>query len=152
MTPATACVQPLWSSNQPGLRSLLTIVPLLVVLALTAASCRLPVGPSSPVVVTLEPDESIRIERTRLRFVEVVSDDRCPLNALCIHPGDVVVAIELTVTGSTREFEMALNDPDRRAVVYRDIRLTLQAVEPYPVGGSPTHPDDYRASFELASD
>ena len=144
MTPVTACVQPR--------RSLLTIVPLLIVLALTAASCRLPVGPSSPVIVTLEPGESIRIERTRLRFLEVVSDDRCPLNALCVHAGDVVIAIELTVAGSTRDFALALNDPDRDSIVYREILVTLLAVQPYPVGGSPTHPGDYRATFELAAD
>jgi hypothetical protein len=125
---------------------------LLVVLALAAASCRLPVGPSSPVTFTLEPGESIRIERTTIRFNDVVSDSRCPLNAMCIQQGDVVVAIDLTVAGSSSPFELALNDAERNAIVFRDILVTLKAVQPYPVGGSPTDPDDYRASFELASD
>jgi hypothetical protein len=71
---------------------------------------------------------------------------------MCVQQGDVVVEIDLTVAGSSRTFELALNDPDRNPVVYRDIVVTLEAVQPYPVGGVPTDPDDYRATFEVASD
>jgi hypothetical protein len=120
----------------------------LLLVALGALACH-PLGPSSPVMFTLEPGEAVRIERTTVRFVEVVSDSRCPLNALCVQQGDVVVEIELTVGGSDDTFELALNDPSRNPVVFRDIVVTLEAVEPYPAG-SPIEPDEYRATFEVA--
>ena len=134
-------------------RSVPTIVLLVLVLPLLLgmAECNAALAPSSPVTFTLEPGESIRVERTTVEFLEVLSDSRCPLNALCVDAGDVVVEIDLTVGNSSETFELALNDPDLDTIVYRDVSVTLTAVQPYPAG-SPIDPDDYRATFEVVED
>jgi hypothetical protein len=124
---------------------------LLMTLAAGGAACRQPVGPSSPVTFTLAPTTSLRIEQARLTFVRVVSDDRCPLNAICVSQGDAVVEVNLAVAASESTFELALNDQTRNSIAYKGIVVTLDDLQPYPFAGSPTDPADYRASFELAS-
>ena len=135
------------SRSLPGFVLLVLMLPLVFGMA----ECNVPLGPSSPVTFTLEPGESVRIERTTVEFIEVVSDSRCPLNALCVHPGDVVVEIDLTVGGSSDRFELALDDENLSSVVHRGVVVTLLAVQPYPAG-SPIDPDDYRATFEVVRD
>lgn len=91
---------------------------------------------------------------TTVRFIGVISDSRCPLNALCIQAGDVVVDIELTVAGWAATAQLALGDAARTTAVHRGVHVTLTDVQPYPVAGDgpPVDPAQYRATVDVTWD
>jgi len=124
-----------------------------LVLVLGVAGCDgSPAGPTAPVTVTLAPAESLLVEQTRLLFVRVVVDDRCPLDANCIRQGDAIVEVDLTVEGHRVTRELAVNDRASSATSHRGVVVTLERVDPYPAASAPADPDDYRATFEIASE
>jgi hypothetical protein len=84
-----------------------------------------------------------------VRFVEVVSDSRCPSNALilCVWEGEGVVAVETTPTvGETR------TDTLRTQITFRTVELgdwvlELQDLAPYPETTEPIPVSEYIATF-----
>lgn len=67
----------------------------------------------------LRPGDSVALpDRSRLRFVEVVSDSRCPPNVQCIRAGEAVLAFEFSGADgarSTLSFDTSAAEPRQRA-------------------------------------
>jgi hypothetical protein len=80
----------------------------------------------------------------RVTFVSVVEDSRCPMDAICVWAGQVV--IEARAGRDGRDGEARLLKPEESAAV-DGFRLTLVRVEPYPASAEPTPPSRYRATF-----
>ena len=108
-----------------------------------------PTSPSLPTTLTLSVHESGNAGDARITFVELVSDNRCPMNVMCIQAGDAVVSISVRVGAVRGDYELALNDPARRSITHRGYIVELQSVRPYPVAGQPTAERDIRATFEV---
>jgi hypothetical protein len=131
------------------MRSVLTLC---LCLAL-AAACdeKNPAGPAVPLDqrFVVRPGEVAAIEGTALqvRFEAVSSDSRCPIDAICIQAGDAVVAIRLFDAGRSSSHALHTTDPSRRSVTYRDVRIELLELQPYPVSSRPTDPAAYRATL-----
>lgn len=123
------------------------LFPALIVFA--SACQNTPTSPSLPATFTLEPGQSARGSTVLVRFMKVVSDSRCPLNAMCVSAGDAVATFRMTAGGLDGEYELALNDASKRTVTHRGFTLEFQALQPYPVAGQPTNPADYRATVEI---
>ena len=119
---------------------------------LLAAACdeAVPTAPSVPLnhEFTLAPGDSTAILGTsvRLQFVRVSGDSRCPADALCIQGGDALVHI--TASGKTSaEYDLHTADPTKAVVQHDGVRIALVSLQPYPFGGRPIEPEEYRATF-----
>ena len=84
----------------------------------------------------------------RLRFDSVLSDSRCPIDAICVRAGEAVVAITLSKAGTvTAEFDVQTDPPDRRSANYSGHSVTLTALQPFPRSDRQVQPSDYVATF-----
>jgi hypothetical protein len=90
------------------------------------------------------PDTSMQ-----LRFVSVLSDSRCPANALCVHAGDALVRLEVINPVSDRTV-YDLHTNNGQPVRHDDVTITLVELSPYPYAGQEIAPRDYRATLRLA--
>jgi hypothetical protein len=84
-----------------------------------------------------------------VRFVEIANDSRCPSNALilCIWEGDAAIVVETSPKhGDALQHELHTNlEPTSVSVGF--VRLTLQRLDPYPLGVEPIPSDQYLATF-----
>ena len=127
----------------------MSLKPLGLIL-LTALGCSSsPAAPSAGVPLgsefSLKPGESAAIRSTDLRvtFLNVVSDSRCPADAVCVWAGDAVVALRVGRAG----LELRSNSaPESALGAYL---LRLERVEPYVYSGKTIEPGDYRAVLKV---
>ena len=113
-----------------------------------------PIGPAQPLnqQFVLAPGQFGTIEGTsaRVQFVEVTSDSRCPLNAICIQAGDAVIAVSMLDEHGSNRYELRNDDPTRRSVLHRDLRVEFVDLRPDPDTNRPTAPADYRATLRVS--
>ena len=97
--------------------------------------------------------ESARIEAEGIEVgVEaVVADSRCAQGVQCVWEGDAEVRVWLRVGAGARE-EAVLHTAarERRAARLHGYALRLVRLDPAPVAGRATPPEDYRALLEVA--
>lgn len=123
--------------------------PLCLMLLATAGCSSGPTAPTREVPLgrefTLQPGESAAIQSTELRvsFEKVVSDSRCPADAICVWAGDAVVS--LGVGAATVELR-SHSAPETSVGAYR---VRLERVEPYLYSGRTIAPGEYRAVLKV---
>jgi hypothetical protein len=124
----------------------------LAICLLSVTACDL-FGPSSPSPVnaqfTLAPGQTETIvgASTRVTFVSVTSDSRCPANALCIVAGEAVVRIDVWTDGrsSTHQLRTGNVAPAKAD----DLTIELVEVAPYPFSTAPIDPASYRVTLRV---
>jgi hypothetical protein len=84
-----------------------------------------------------------------VKFIGVTIDTRCPANALCIQAGDAYIALEASVAGTRRSFELQVLNPTKRAVDVRDYTVAVESLSPHPFLPMPFEPDDYRVTLRI---
>ena len=75
----------------------------------------------------------------------IVEDSRCPINAVCVWAGRLVVRTEVTGGSWRQTRDLELGKPQHIA----DGALTLTAAEPPKVAGVEIDPRDYRFTFNF---
>jgi hypothetical protein len=128
-----------------------TSLTLTLALATTAACTSSPTAPVNT-TFTLAPGQSNTVGILTVKFVGVTIDTRCPINALCIQVGDAYIALEASVPGTHRAFELQLLNPLNRATELRGYTIEAEELSPYPFTLMPTHPDDYRVRLRVYRD
>ena len=112
-----------------------------------------PIGPAQPLnqQFVLAPGQLAAIDGTaaRVQFVEVANESRCPLNAICIQAGDATIAVSVVDDQGSNRYELRVNDPTRKSVMHRDLRVEFVDLRPYPDTNRPTAPGDYRATLRV---
>src|SRR5688572_10564900 len=89
---------------------------------------------SGPIEVTLKAGEYKRVvgEQLGVGFTRLVSDSRCPIDALCVWMGDGVAEIEL-VAGGGRTGKIELHTSlDPKSQVWNGVKITLLELQPAP--------------------
>jgi hypothetical protein len=89
-----------------------------------------------------------------VRFVDVPTDHRCPLDVTCVWEGDAEVVVNVEQGGAALTFR--LHTPRNligptAAELGSGHRLELLGLEPRPVSNRNTPLDDYRATFRVAA-
>jgi hypothetical protein len=125
-------------------------------LAATGCDEKAPAGPTGPTVpanqqFTLAPGEAAAIETTPLRvqFVRVMSDSRCPADAICIQIGDAIVLIRVYEGTTTRDYDLHTSNAEQAAVQHGGMRISLVQLQPYPFSSRTIQASDYRATLEV---
>ena len=127
-------------------RSLLLV--LIAIVTVTACS-----SPTSPDVVAGAPfDLQVGATATladglRLRFQRVRSDSRCPLDALCVRPGEAIIDVSLAASNGTLEVREMRTDTPGSLISYAQHTIQLTALAPYPRSTQQIDPRDYVATF-----
>lgn len=91
------------------------------------------------------PQESLSLQMTEVR------DSRCPVDAVCVWAGHASIALTATQAGQPAEvLEIGLPAPADMKLPgearYRNLRLTLQQLDPAPRAAVPTPLAQYRAT------
>jgi hypothetical protein len=90
------------------------------------------------VTVRLGESAMTRDRSVRLGYVKLVSESRCPANAICVWQGDAAVQLEAEVVGVAVDttIHTAL---DPKVITIGANEISLLEVQPYPgTGASPT--------------
>ncbi len=100
---------------------------------------------------TLSTGQSIMIagENVAIKFVEVISDSRCPRGATCIWAGEASCLIEITNSEST--YRKVLTQPGLSGPFQTDFQeyeITFD-LQPYPQVGQETENKDYHLQLEI---
>jgi hypothetical protein len=82
-----------------------------------------------------------------IRFIAVIGDSRCPINALCIQGGDAIVRIEIISRTARGERDLHTGHP--QPVEFDGVEVQLVELTPYPFSGRMTDPEDYRATVRV---
>ena len=124
------------------------ILTCLALAGCVAATARQPqvVAPGAP--VTLAPGEtaSIGSTSTRVRFLSVTEDSRCPRDTTCIWAGEVQVSIEI-LEASKQPTRVQMKEGGSADA--GQWRLTLVSVEPHPMTTVTIAAGQYRVTFEI---
>jgi len=99
---------------------------------------------------TLTVGESIAVQGTpiTIRFLGVLEDSRCPVNADCIWAGNARVELELR--GLDAPATLSLNSFNgAKEVVYGSYRVRLVELVPVPTTAGPLPQRDYRATLRV---
>jgi hypothetical protein len=110
---------------------------------------------SGPVEVTLRAGEYKRVVGAQLgvQFERVLSDSRCPVDAVCVWMGDAAVALDLVAAGG-RTGKLELHTSlDPKSAVWNGVKVTLLELQPAQQASQPTRPAAYsvKLQFEQAS-
>jgi hypothetical protein len=118
-----------------------------IILSLMSSSCGgEKITPSLGEEFTLPVGEmaSIEGESLSIKFIEVISDSRCPQGVVCVWAGEAQCRLQFSVAGSPAE--MVIVQPGG-GVEARDYFVQYKIdfrLEPYPQEGQEIAPSDYR--------
>lgn len=85
-------------------------------------------------------------ESAKLRFDNVRSDSRCPIDAICIRAGEAIIAVTL-MRGTGNEAKELQTVAAQSQFSYSKYVVTLTELQPYPRASLPAKPEDYVATF-----
>ena len=126
---------------------------LLCLLYVTGCDEKSPVGPTASLNerFTLAPGEAVAIAEAdmAIQFLRVTGDSRCPADAVCILGGDAVVEIRAFDGSDAALLGLHTGDAARSSGVYRDARITLVELQPYPFSSRTIGEDEYRATLTV---
>lgn len=125
---------------------------LLLTLGATLAGCTSPTAPEVPFNgnFTLAPGDQVAVANTdsRIRFVEVRNDSRCPADAVCILGGDAIVRITVTSKGA-HPARYELHTGSLQPVSHAGFVVRLVSLTPYPFSATPIRPEEYRVTLRV---
>lgn len=128
---------------------ILLTAPLLLLFAISVSAEPLPVIPGIP--FELSPGQSAEVVGGDLYFVflEILSDSRCPLGAVCFWEGDAEAAVRGDLPGEIQiDCTLHTSPMFSQSCLMGSTVVYLLGVSPYPVlNGPPIDPADYRATF-----
>ena len=113
-----------------------------LLLVLTLAACATAPSQARP---TARLGEVAAVNGVRVRPLSIVEDSRCPINALCVWAGRIVVRTEVRASGRRQILNLELGEPQP----ITGGTLTLSAVEPSKIAEAETTPRAYRFTFRF---
>jgi hypothetical protein len=127
---------------------------LLLACAVFATSC-LNINPAQPNVplgspFTLKVGHSAVVPGgLSITFDTVLSDSRCPIDAICVTAGEARVAMTLSTGSRNRVQREWRTNPTNDRVSFDDFSIELRELHPYPSGGTTIAPGDYVATIAV---
>ena len=114
----------------------------LLLAAVLAGCATVPPSSAGP---TASIGETAYTNGIRVRPLSVVEDSRCPINAVCVWAGRLVVRSEVIGGNWRRTLDLELGKAQQVA----DGALTLTGVQPSKMADAPVDPRAYRFTFDF---
>ena len=89
-------------------------------------------------------------DSTRIKFDRLLTESRCPLDAMCISAGDASILVSFISrdgTGAARELH---TQRDGSQIQYGAYTIALTELQPYPRSTEELKPADYVATFVVS--
>ena len=123
-------------------------LPRAAFLALVVAICAGCAKPIAiPATVKLIPNKTENVGDLKITFTAVISDSRCPIDAVCVTAGEAVV--HLRVRDSATSFYDLHTSGPLTSVQHGDIRITLTDLQPFPISTKVILASEYRATIDV---
>jgi hypothetical protein len=124
-------------------------LPAVCLLAATACSGNSPSGPTAiDQEVVLAPGQTAEFNSgLSVRFVSVMGDSRCPIDAICIAGGDAIVRVH--IAAGTGRSDRDLHTGSMEPVTFDNVLVRLVELVPYPFSGRTTPQAEYRATLRV---
>ncbi len=90
--------------------------------------------------------QTISVDGPRVMPVSIVEDSRCPIKAVCVWPGQVIVKVRVFGGNGAIDLDLESGKP----VQIFDGKLNLIAVTPLPRRAGAIAPKKYRFQFSFA--
>jgi hypothetical protein len=108
-------------------------------------------SPSDSLLINLEYGKGIIVNNSiTVEFFDVTADSRCPMDAMCIWPGDAEVILKLTNGSKSEEIKLhTFLQPS----FYRfgDYLIQLKSMAPYPISTHKIEKEEYKAEIVIKS-
>jgi len=131
---------------------ILCVISLLGVLLAVSGCSKPEINEVSPwEEFTLSPGESADIagEYVTVKFIEVISDSRCPQGATCIWEGEASSLVKITAYDVTYEKILTQSGASTLAFEdFQDYQISFNLL-PYPVLGTDIEKGDYRLNITI---
>ena len=102
-------------------------------------------------VYELSVNDIFEFENYEIRFVDVLSDSRCPKMAMCIVAGEAIVFLEIVknnkkLTTKTLQFTPSLFLPNNKGNIFNSEFIKITGVElyPHPISDNNISKSDYK--------
>lgn len=90
---------------------------------------------------------TLKSEGLRIKFVEVKNDSRCPADVTCVWAGTATARVEVSFRGKNRK-SLTLSLMNNSAPVeYRNYKISMTGLSPYPRSDRKIAPRDYEATL-----
>ena len=121
-----------------------------VVLALlTLIGCTTPLSEASSTgSPTAGLGQVANVENLRIKPVRVIEDSRCPINAVCVWAGRLVVRTEIDSGAGAETADLVLGTP----FDFGGVTVTLVEAQPSKLAGAPIKPSGYHFTFAVSRD
>ena len=122
-------------------------IAVVVVMSISVAGCHNPTGPDAVVNTPfkLKVGESATLPGGDwVQFNRLISDSRCPIDAICVTAGDAVISVSFKIGHLTTELHTV---PAKSQISSSAYVLKLTELQPYPRASAPARPEDYVATF-----
>lgn len=100
--------------------------------------------------------ENLAIEDVSIKFVDVISDSRCPKNVQCIWAGEIKFLVTISKTGQLIEKKEVIfsgagtiNEKDHLLYASKDLRILALGIKPYPKTPDKILNADYCLEFQI---
>jgi hypothetical protein len=114
------------------------------------ASAEKPVSMGQVFELDVGQSVSVGHEGLRVGFTGTESDGRCAIGLYCFWEGDAATKVWAEQPGEDRaDLVLHTSSMFNRDAVYASYRITLLALDPYPVYEVPTDPDDYVVTLKV---
>lgn len=91
----------------------------------------------------------VRGTQVLVAFRRVDEDSRCPIDALCVWPGDAQVRLDLTIGRAAWMPHVLHTYLEPRQIEFQGYRFRVLELTPAPVSTATTKPEDYRLVLEV---
>lgn len=101
--------------------------------------------------LALKPGQSGRVRLLKVTFLRVLADSRCPADVVCVWQGNAAVQLSVVRLGQQRTARrIVLNTTlEPRAFVFREYRLVMGELQPYPVSTNPIKLRAYKLTLQV---
>ncbi|WP_299883936.1 hypothetical protein [uncultured Lacinutrix sp.] len=104
------------------------------------------------IVNKLQYGKSVSVNDIEVKFVELVSDSRCPQGVSCVWAGEVVILVDVLENGKKIDTKkMTFNAVGKANDIYISDGLSISGVNisPYPVYGKKIALEDYKMQLYI---
>ncbi len=87
------------------------------------------------------------VDKTKIKFLGVISDSRCPKQVTCIWPGEAKVLLGIELSGEYFEKEVVLSGGGAELALSEVLQMQMTGLTPYPETAKGIAPEEYCLSF-----
>ncbi|MCY2686637.1 hypothetical protein [Salinimicrobium sp. TH3] len=91
--------------------------------------------------------QNFLVDETKIKFMGVISDSRCPKQVTCIWPGEAKVLLGIELNGEYFQKEVVISGGGAELALSEVLQMQITGLTPYPETAKGIAPEEYCLSF-----